>query len=215
MEAFNNEGFDGDLVESEQKRQKENEADAEAKQKADREAAAEKKRIEDKAAAEEREKEQDLRRKREQEDSERTASPNRRVVFVGGLAGASVAHLTDLFNEYGTIVECHIPKLKADIGFVEYSSSSEAAKAVRLGSAKTLLGNPIRVNLAKPKGGEGTSGSGAFPGQGMTQAERIATYGVGTGYINYVRDHKQQHKEDGFMKGDQRIPFDRSMLPQR
>merc|ERR1740130_2473326 len=98
----------------------------------------------------------------------------------------------DVFSEFGSIVECHIPKLKADIGFVEFSSSAEAAEAVRLGSTKTLYGQPIRVNLAKPKHEMG-AGSSAFPGQGMTQAERIATYGVGTGYINYVKEY--EHKE--------------------
>ena len=143
-------------------------------------------------------------------------------MFVGGLsaARASEADLLDIFKAHGTIVNCHIPITKKDIGFIEFTSSSEAAMAVSQCDGHSLNGQPIRVNLSKPKVGA-VQGSAAFPGQEMTQAERIATYGVGTGYINYAYDRdttKNRPRKaggQGFVDGDQRIRFDRSMVPPR
>ena len=121
----------------------------------------------------------------------------------------SQAELEDMFKDFGNLVECHIPKLKADIGFVEYATSKEAANAVDLAAKKDLSihGNRLRVRLSQPKAGE-AQGSAKLPGQGMTQAERIATYGVGTGFISYSDNRDKR-------AGDQRVSFDRSMIPPR
>jgi len=117
------------------------------------------------------------------------------------------AELAELFKDFGTMVECHIPKLKADFGFVEYASSKEASDAVETAAKKelTIRGNRLRVRLSQPKAGE-SQGSEKLPGQQMTQAERIATYGIGTGYLAYSDNRDKR-------AGDQRVPFDKSMIP--
>jgi len=134
MEAFETEGFDGNLVESETKRQKENEADAEEKLATERALELEKKKKADVAAAIQKARREEELAKVARDEQARANSPQRRKVFVSGLAGAATeATLEDLFKDHGTIVDIHIPKIKADIGFVEYATSSEAATAVRRG----------------------------------------------------------------------------------
>jgi len=155
------------------------------------------------------------------EDEARASSPMRREVFVGGLAaaGASAADLIEMFGGHGIIVKCHLPNTNKDIGFVEFATSSEAAAAIaQCDSGLWHNGQALRVNLSKPKVGE-VQGSAKFPGQEMTQQERIATYGVGTGYINYAYDRdmskNRPKRKDGYIDGDQRIKFDRSMIPRQ
>jgi len=72
----------------------------------------------------------------------------------------------------------------------------------------TLDGTRLHVKLSVPRAGE-VQGSDKLPGQGLSQAERIAIYGVGTGYISYAGNGGDKRA------GDQRIKFDKSMVPRR
>jgi len=189
MAAFQDEGFDESIAEAEAKRRKAAEKEAENK--------AEKARLADE---EQRAKEAEQDRveraaaavaelQRQQEESDRPPSPGLRSVYVGGISNVSESSLGRAFTlpngvPMGTIVDYNIPQGRMDIAFVEFSSSAEAEAVVKVSNGRIFEGRPLRVHVAKPK--SGGLGSGQFPGEGMTEADRIATYGVGRGYINYA-----------------------------
>jgi hypothetical protein len=93
LAAFNDEGFDEGLEESEQKRKEVNEIEAEARLAEDRRQEQELRDREDRKAAEARKKEVLQLIEKEKEAAARANSPNRRVVFVGGLAAAGVTQV--------------------------------------------------------------------------------------------------------------------------
>lgn len=90
LAAFNESGFDEGLEQSEQKRRIENEKAAVATLAADRKREQDRKDEEDRKAAAVRKAETLALIKKAKEDAARANSPNRRVVFVGGLAAAGV-----------------------------------------------------------------------------------------------------------------------------
>lgn len=177
LKAFKADGFDPEIANREAERLQQLDKEAEDKRQREEEEEAKKRAEENEREMARRRKEEDERAMQAKHRSEehRPDSPMRRVVFVGNLVGASPAHLVQEFEEYGTIVDAHIPKMKSDIGFVEYSNSYEAADAVSKANGKELFGRALRVSLAKPRGNL-AAGSDKMPGGGMTQAERIATW---------------------------------------
>eukprot|EP00658_Telonema_sp_P-2_P039634 TRINITY_DN28322_c0_g1_i1.p1 TRINITY_DN28322_c0_g1~~TRINITY_DN28322_c0_g1_i1.p1 ORF type:complete len:253 (+),score=71.77 TRINITY_DN28322_c0_g1_i1:198-956(+) len=207
LKAFKTDGFDKDIAGREAVRLEKLDKEAEAKQAAE-EAAEEAKRAEEARFESARRamqvaEEEAMREMAEKREAMRANSPGRRVVFIGNLGGASIMDLESHFNAYGSIVDVHMPKSKSDIGFVEYSASFEAMEAVDKANGRELLGRTMRVNLAKPRANV-TADSDKMPGGAMTQAERIATYGVGGGYISYSAEFKSKDKKSGFVSGDQR-----------
>uniref|UniRef100_T1IJJ2 Splicing factor 3B subunit 4 n=1 Tax=Strigamia maritima TaxID=126957 RepID=T1IJJ2_STRMM len=76
------------------------------------------------------------------------------TIYVGGLhEKASEALLLDLFSDYGSIVNVHMPKDRISkrhqgYGFVEYMHVEEADSAIRVMNLVKVFGKPIRVNKA-------------------------------------------------------------------
>lgn len=91
-------------------------------------------------------------------------------VYVGNLPyAATVEDLTEVFAEYGTVKQVHLPvdretgKVRG-FGFVEMSSDAEEDAAVSELDGAEWMGRPLRVNKARPReasssrGGEGRGG---------------------------------------------------------
>jgi RNA recognition motif-containing protein len=78
-------------------------------------------------------------------------------VYVGNLPyTATVEDLTEVFAEYGSVKQVHLPidretgKMRG-FGFVEMSSDTEEDKAVSELDGAEWMGRPLRVNKARPR----------------------------------------------------------------
>jgi RNA recognition motif-containing protein len=85
-------------------------------------------------------------------------------VYVGNLPyAATVEDLTEVFAEYGTVKQVHLPvdretgKVRG-FGFVEMSSDAEEDAAVAELDGAEWMGRPLRVNKARPREASGRSG---------------------------------------------------------
>lgn len=96
-------------------------------------------------------------------------------IYVGGLPySATDAELTTLFATHGTVESARVITDKftgqsRGFGFVEMSSSEEAAAAITALNGSEMGGRSLTVNEAKPqeqRSGGGRSGGGRFGGGG-------------------------------------------------
>jgi RNA recognition motif-containing protein len=94
-------------------------------------------------------------------------------IYVGGLPySATDSQLTTLFATHGTVESARVVTDKftgqsRGFGFVEMSTSEEAAAAITALSGSQMEGRTLTVNEAKPmepRSGGGRSGGGRFGG---------------------------------------------------
>ena len=94
-------------------------------------------------------------------------------IYVGGLPdSATDSQLTTLFATHGTVESARVVTDKftgqsRGFGFVEMSTSEEAAAAITALSGSQMDGRTLTVNEAKPmepRSGGGRSGGGRFGG---------------------------------------------------
>lgn len=99
-------------------------------------------------------------------------------VFVGNLPfRAEQEDVAELFAPFGEVSSCSLP-LERDTGrkrgfaFVEMADEAAEAKAVEALQGAELMGRPLRINKAEPRGGGGGGGGGG---------QRRGGYGGGGG----------------------------------
>jgi RNA recognition motif-containing protein len=100
-------------------------------------------------------------------------------IFVGNLPfRAEQEDVAELFAPFGEVSSCSLP-LERDTGrkrgfaFVEMADEAAEAKAVEALQGAELMGRPLRINKAEPRGGGGGGGGGG---------QRRGGYGGGGGY---------------------------------
>ncbi len=111
--------------------------------------------------------------------------PGRSVsIFVGNLPfRAEQEDVIELFASYGEVVNCSLP-LERDTGrkrgfaFVEMADPELETKAIDGLQGAELMGRPLRINKAEPRGGGGGGGGGG-PRRGGYGG---GGYGGGGGY---------------------------------
>ena len=74
------------------------------------------------------------------------------------------------FEEYGTVTDAYNPG--KGFAFVTFSKPSEATAAMEALEGQEVCGNVVNINIAKPKGGEGTPRGGGRGGRGGGGAGR-------------------------------------------
>ena len=87
-------------------------------------------------------------------------------IFVGNLPfRAEQEDVAELFAPFGEVSSCSLP-LERDTGrkrgfaFVEMADEAAEAKAVEALQGAELMGRPLRINKAEPRGGGGGGGGG-------------------------------------------------------
>jgi hypothetical protein len=100
-------------------------------------------------------------------------------IFVGNLPfRAEQDDVAELFAPFGEVVNCSLP-LERDTGrkrgfaFVEMSDDTAESKAIDALQGAELMGRPLRINKAEPRGAGGGGGGGG---------QRRGGYGGGGGY---------------------------------
>lgn len=100
-------------------------------------------------------------------------------IFVGNLPfRAEQEDVAELFAPYGEVVNCSLP-LERDTGrkrgfaFVEMADSAMEDRAIDGLQGAELMGRPLRINKAEPRGSAPRRGGGGYGGGG---------YGGGGGY---------------------------------
>jgi RNA recognition motif-containing protein len=100
-------------------------------------------------------------------------------IFVGNLPfRAEQEDVAELFSPFGDIVNCALP-LERDTGrkrgfaFVEMADSDAEDRAIEALQGAELMGRPLRINKAEPRGAAPRRGGGGYGGGG---------YGGGGGY---------------------------------
>jgi RNA recognition motif-containing protein len=97
-------------------------------------------------------------------------------IFVGNLPfRAEQNDVAELFSPYGEVVNCSLP-LERDTGrkrgfaFVEMADDESEGRAIEALQGAELMGRPLRINKAEPRGGGGggprRSGGGGYGGYG-------------------------------------------------
>ena len=100
-------------------------------------------------------------------------------IFVGNLPfRAEQEDVAELFAAFGEVVNCSLP-LERDTGrkrgfaFVEMADPEMETKAIDALQGAELMGRPLRINKAEPRGAAPRRGGGGYGGGG---------YGGGGGY---------------------------------
>ena len=93
-------------------------------------------------------------------------------IFVGNLPfRAEQEDIIELFANYGEVSNCSLP-LERDTGrkrgfaFVEMADDAAEERAIEALQGTELMGRPLRINKAEPRGGGGGYGGGGRGGYG-------------------------------------------------
>ncbi len=91
-------------------------------------------------------------------------------IFVGNLPfRAEQEDIIELFSTYGEVTNCALP-LERDTGrkrgfaFVEMSDEAAEASAIEALQGAELMGRPLRINKAEPRGSAPRRGGGGYGG---------------------------------------------------
>ena len=102
----------------------------------------------------------------------RTRSTQNVSIFVGNLPfRAEQEDVTELFAQFGEVVNCALP-LERDTGrkrgfaFVEMSDDAAEEAAIEGLQGAELMGRPLRINKAEPRGSAPRRGGGGYGGGG-------------------------------------------------
>ncbi|WP_036892060.1 RNA-binding protein, partial [Prochlorococcus marinus] len=93
-------------------------------------------------------------------------------IFVGNLPfRAEQEDVIQLFAPYGEVANCSLP-LERDTGrkrgfaFIEMADEAAEAAAIEALQGAELMGRPLRINKAEPRGGGGGGRGGGYGGGG-------------------------------------------------
>ena len=108
-------------------------------------------------------------------------------IFVGNLPfRAEQEDVAELFAPFGEVANCSLP-LERDTGrkrgfaFVEMADEASEARAIDALQGAELMGRPLRINKAEPRGGGG-GGGGGYGGGGAPRRGGGDGGGGGGGY---------------------------------
>jgi RNA recognition motif-containing protein len=108
-------------------------------------------------------------------------------IFVGNLPfRAEQEDVAELFSPFGDVVNCALP-LERDTGrkrgfaFVEMADSEAEDRAIEALQGAELMGRPLRINKAEPRGSAPRRGSGGGYGGGAYGGGGGGGYGGGGG----------------------------------
>ena len=117
----------------------------------------------------------------------RTRSTQNVSIFVGNLPfRAEQEDVTELFAQFGEVVNCALP-LERDTGrkrgfaFVEMSDDAAEEAAIEGLQGAELMGRPLRINKAEPRGSAPRRGGGGGGGGGGYGGGGGGGYGGGGG----------------------------------
>ena len=107
-------------------------------------------------------------------------------IFVGNLPfRAEQEDVAELFSPFGEVTNCFLP-LERDTGrkrgfaFVELADEDSESRAIDALQGAELMGRPLRINKAEPRGSAGGGGGGyGGGGGGGDRAPRRGGYGGG------------------------------------
>jgi RNA recognition motif-containing protein len=112
-------------------------------------------------------------------------------IFVGNLPfRAEKEDIIELFSPYGEVSNCSLP-LERDTGrkrgfaFVELVDDASETAAIDALQGVELMGRPLRINKAEPRGAGGGGGGGGGYGGGGGGGQRRGGYGGGGGGGGY------------------------------
>ena len=118
----------------------------------------------------------------------RTRSTQNVSIFVGNLPfRAEQEDVTELFAQFGEVVNCALP-LERDTGrkrgfaFVEMSDDAAEEAAIEGLQGAELMGRPLRINKAEPRGSAPRRGGGGGGGYGGGGGGGYGGGGGGGGY---------------------------------
>ena len=107
-------------------------------------------------------------------------------IFVGNLPfRAEQEDVIELFAQFGEVTNCALP-LERDTGrkrgfaFIEMADESTEEAAIEGLQGAELMGRPLRINKAEPRGSAPRRGGGGYGGGGYRGGG--GGYGVGGGY---------------------------------
>jgi RNA recognition motif-containing protein len=108
-------------------------------------------------------------------------------IFVGNLPfRAEQEDVAELFAPFGEVTNCFLP-LERDTGrkrgfaFVELADEDSESRAIDALQGAELMGRPLRINKAEPRG-SGGGGGGGGPRRGGYGGGDRGSYGGGGGY---------------------------------
>ena len=106
-------------------------------------------------------------------------------IFVGNLPfRAEQEDVAELFAPFGDVVTCSLP-LERDTGrkrgfaFVEMADDAAESKAIDALQGAELMGRPLRINKAEPRGGGGYAGGGGGDRGSGARGWDDRSYGAG------------------------------------
>ncbi len=109
-------------------------------------------------------------------------------IFVGNLPfRAEQNDVAELFSPYGEVVNCSLP-LERDTGrkrgfaFIEMADEESESRAIEALQGAELMGRPLRINKAEPRGAGGGGGGGYGGGGGGGPRRGGGGYGGGSNY---------------------------------
>ncbi|MDA1191110.1 MAG: RNA-binding protein [Candidatus Poribacteria bacterium] len=93
-------------------------------------------------------------------------------LYVGNLSYSTPSEsLSELFSEFGTVVDCTVVEGKG-FGFVEFETDESAEEAMESLNGTELDGRQIRVDVAKARSDNRRSGGGGGGGGGYRDRDR-------------------------------------------
>ena len=106
-------------------------------------------------------------------------------IFVGNLPfRAEQEDVIELFSPFGEVANCSLP-LERDTGrkrgfaFVEMADEAVEASAIESLQGAELMGRPLRINKAEPRGSAPRRGGGGYGGGGYGGGGQGGGYGGG------------------------------------
>ena len=139
-------------------------------------------------------------------------------IFVGNLPfRAEQEDVIELFAQFGEVVNCALP-LERDTGrkrgfaFIEMSDESVESAAIEALQGAELMGRPLRINKAEPRGsaprrgggGYGGGGGGGYGGGGGQDGERRSGARGWEDRSYGARDNRDSSGDGGYDDGRSR-----------
>ena len=122
-------------------------------------------------------------------------------IFVGNLPfRAEREDILELFTPFGEVMNCSLP-LERDTGrkrgfaFVEMADESIESTAIEGLQGTELMGRPLRINKAEPRGGGGGPRRGGGGGRGGYGGGNSGSYGGGYSQPNSTYENKSSGAE--------------------
>ena len=123
-------------------------------------------------------------------------------IFVGNLPfRAEQEDVIELFSPFGEVANCSLP-LERDTGrkrgfaFVEMADEAVEASAIESLQGAELMGRPLRINKAEPRGSAPRRGGGGYGGGGQEQTDQRTSGAQGWEDRSYGSSQESSERDD-------------------